>query len=114
MITNCVKTRNGLHFKHHLRGLKPRALQELGLKVIRNTKAKCICILPPSKQVNEYKTLVLQMGEDSAGNSDAKFKTVIGSREVKSRGPQLSPTVSNTASHKAGADHILKTSEVIQ
>ncbi len=54
------------------------------------------------------------MGEDSAGNSDAKLKTVIGSREVKSRGPQLSPTVSNTASHKAGADHILKTSELIK
>ncbi len=61
-------------FKHHLRGLKPRALQELGLKILRNTKTKCISILSPSKQVNEYKTLIVQIGEDSAGNSEAKNK----------------------------------------
>jgi hypothetical protein len=36
-------------------------------------KTKCISILSPSKQVNEYKTLVVQMGEDGAGNSEAKI-----------------------------------------
>jgi len=50
-----------------------KILQTKGLKILRNVKTQWVSMFAPSKHVLiEYKSLVVKMGDDMAGNASTK------------------------------------------